>query len=106
MASPVVVRLKRTAGQVVQGCDVYIGRRIEMGGWHLAESKWSNPFKLGPHAGAQQRQDVLDKYEAHIRSRPDLLARIGDELSGKTLGCWCKPEACHGDVLVKLWSER
>lgn len=23
-------------------------------------------------------------------------------LKGKTLGCWCKPEACHGDVLVEL----
>ena len=21
---------------------------------------------------------------------------------GKTLGCWCKPEKCHGDVLVEL----
>jgi hypothetical protein len=23
-------------------------------------------------------------------------------LKGKTLGCWCKPEACHGDVLVEF----
>lgn len=23
------------------------------------------------------------------------------ELKGR-LGCWCKPEACHGDVLVEL----
>ena len=22
------------------------------------------------------------------------------ELKGKTLGCWCKPEDCHGDILV------
>jgi hypothetical protein len=26
-------------------------------------------------------------------------------LAGKTLGCWCKPNPCHGDVLVKLVSE-
>lgn len=25
-----------------------------------------------------------------------------DELKGKTLGCWCKPECCHGDVLINL----
>jgi hypothetical protein len=22
-------------------------------------------------------------------------------LKGKTLGCWCKPDACHGDVIVE-----
>ena len=27
------------------------------------------------------------------------------ELKGKSLGCWCKPEACHGDVLVRLLAE-
>ena len=26
-------------------------------------------------------------------------------LVGKTLGCWCKPNPCHGDVLVKLVQE-
>ena len=25
--------------------------------------------------------------------------------AGKTLGCWCKPSPCHGDVLVKLVKE-
>jgi hypothetical protein len=24
------------------------------------------------------------------------------ELKDKTLGCWCKPEKCHGDVLAAL----
>jgi hypothetical protein len=33
--------------------------------------------------------------------KPDLLAAI-PELTGKYLCCWCKPEACHGDVLVEL----
>ena len=28
------------------------------------------------------------------------------ELQGKTLGCWCKPKACHGDVLVRLIEEK
>ena len=26
-------------------------------------------------------------------------------LKGKKLGCWCKPERCHGDVIVKLIEE-
>ena len=24
------------------------------------------------------------------------------KLKGKNLGCWCHPEACHGDILIKL----
>jgi len=23
------------------------------------------------------------------------------ELKGKTLGCWCHPKQCHGDILSK-----
>jgi hypothetical protein len=26
-------------------------------------------------------------------------------LRGKVLGCWCKPENCHGDVILKLLKE-
>jgi hypothetical protein len=32
---------------------------------------------------------------------PELILAL-PELSGKVLGCWCKPERCHGDVLSKL----
>lgn len=28
------------------------------------------------------------------------------ELDGKTLACWCKPHACHGDVLAKVRLEQ
>jgi len=28
-----------------------------------------------------------------------LIEALG-ELQDKVLGCWCKPEACHGDILV------
>ena len=27
------------------------------------------------------------------------------ELDGKVLGCWCCPEECHGDILVKILQE-
>ena len=68
--------------------DVYIGR----------PSKWGNPFFIGKDGS---RQEVIDKYEKYILSRPDLLADL-HELRGKTLGCWCKPKLCHGDILAKL----
>ena len=68
--------------------DVYIGR----------PSKWGNPFKIGQDG---DREAVLAKYRDWIMKQPELLADIG-ELRGKILGCWCKPEPCHGDTLLEL----
>lgn len=68
--------------------DVYIGR----------PSKWGNPFRIGIDGN---RNEVIEKYRQYIQRRPDLLRDL-KELKDKTLGCWCKPKACHGDVLVEL----
>jgi len=82
--------------------DVYIGR-AGRGAFHLyLKSKWANPFHI--RRGCTRAQ-ALAKYEAMVRNRPDLMAAL-PELEGKRLGCWCKPKACHGDVLVKLLEER
>lgn len=94
-----VVRLKRKNGKVVQGCDVYIGRRCFMGGWELQHSKWANPFSVTQCGSAKV---AVSKYREMIMTRPDLLNDVKAELSGKVLGCWCKPGPCHGDVLVEL----
>jgi len=82
--------------------DIYIVRSIK----EFHESIWHNPFRVEFGCG---RDCVCDKYEAYVRSRPDLMARLG-ELRGKTLGCWCKNKGgtgkrCHGDTLVKLVRE-
>ena len=68
--------------------DVYIGR----------PSKWGNPFVIGQDG---DRQEVVAKYEEWIKTQPHLLACL-HELKGKTLGCYCSPLACHGDVLARL----
>ena len=68
--------------------DVYIGR----------PTKWGNPFKIGSDG---TRNEVIGKYAAWLTQQPELLAAL-PELRGKTLGCWCAPEACHGDVLAAL----
>jgi hypothetical protein len=76
--------------------DVYIGRRNNRK--KLPESIWHNPFVIGKDG---TREEVLAKYEAYILAQPELLAQL-HTLKGKRLACWCKPEACHGDVLAKL----
>lgn len=68
--------------------DVYIGR----------PSVWGNPYVIGRDGS---RAEVLRKYTAWIKRQNDLLKRLR-ELRGKVLGCWCKPETCHGDVLAAL----
>lgn len=71
--------------------DVYIGRG----------SKWGNPFSIGKDG---TREEVIEKYRQYIMGSPQLLKDLY-ELKGKILGCWCKPLACHGDVLLDLVEE-
>lgn len=73
-------------------CDIYIGR----------PSKWGNPFSIGKDGS---REEVIQKYEYYIRNNKKLLSEIED-LRDKTLGCYCKPLACHGDVLIKILEEK
>ena len=71
--------------------DVYIGR----GG------PWGNPFRM---YGEGDRDRVIREYRRWLRAEIDA-GRISEEdvlaLRGKTLGCWCAPRACHGDVLLE-----
>jgi hypothetical protein len=94
----VVVRLRIYKGKTVQDCDIYIGRAINRGGWNLPKSKWANPFSIAQCGSAKK---AVEKYEEYLEKHPELLASIS-ELRGKVLGCWCKPDVCHGDVLAKL----
>jgi hypothetical protein len=107
MERTTVVKLQRHYGEVVQGCDIYIGRRCTMGGWNLPESKWRNPFaikdfpKMTP---GRAREECIFQYYEWIQTQPELMKAI-PELKGKVLGCWCKKrrdEPCHGDALIYL----
>lgn len=102
-ATPAVVHLRRKGGEIVEGCDVYIGRAMYRGGWRLPGSKWANPYKL--QKDGKNRARVLADYEAHVRGKPELMNALS-ELGGQRLGCWCAPLPCHGDVLARLYAER
>lgn len=68
--------------------DVYIGR----------PSKWGNPFTIDKDC---TREQAVEKYREWVKKQPELMASL-HELEGKTLGCWCAPKACHGDILLQL----
>lgn len=69
--------------------DIYIGR----------PSLFGNPFRIGFDG---TRQEVLDRHENYIYTRPDLIKAIREELQGKILGCHCYPLPCHGDLLSRI----
>ena len=63
-------------------------------------TKWGNPFMIGRDG---TRAEVIALYEKWLNEqRRDLLHAAQRELTGKVLGCWCAPQPCHGDVLLKI----
>ena len=81
--------------------DIYIGRG----------SKWGCPFTIikdRPTLAKEivdTKEEALAKYKEHVLASPELMEALG-ELEGKTLGCFCKPEKCHGDILLELLTQR
>lgn len=77
-----VVHCKREAH------DLYIGR----------PSRFGNPFVIGRDGS---REDVLRKYREWLLAHPKKEEML-QAVRGKTLGCWCSPQRCHGDILKEL----
>ncbi len=85
--------------------DVYIGR----------PSVWGNPWGITKDSKADffvcTREEAVANYEKWLKGedfsgvlserRMEILRRL-PELKGKTLGCWCSPKICHGDILEKM----
>ena len=66
---------------------VYIGR----------PSKWGNPFPITERCS---REDSVKKFELLLLSSNKLQMDL-HELRGKDLVCFCAPQPCHGDILLK-----
>lgn len=81
--------------------DVYIGR----------PSKWGNPYTHKKDSTTlakfvvSSREEAIESYRIWITEGDGrhLLKDLG-ELKGKTLGCFCAPKQCHGDILINLTS--
>ncbi len=77
--------------------DMYIGR----------PGKWGNKFTHKPGTKAEviceSRDEAVKAYKNWILFGDGRhLLKDLHHLKGKTLGCWCKPQACHGDILAEL----
>ena len=84
--------------KVYQGPGEYIGRPSPLG----------NPFTIGRDG---DRTTVIEKYRkwlwGKMQGNTDQMAELRRmvaklNLEGKlVLICWCKPEACHGDIIKR-----
>lgn len=62
-------------------------------------SKWGNPFRIGKDG---DRTEVIQKYREYIKAKPELMAALPELMEYQWLVCFCKPQPCHGDVLLEL----
>lgn len=86
--------------------DVYIGRPGPYGNKYshkAIETTCAEEWK-------PTREECIAAYERDLRTllelEPDfVINEFLRPIAGKTLGCWCAPKPCHGDVLIKLCKE-
>lgn len=76
---------------------IYCGRPSTLG----------NPHELKSEA---DRTQVLEQYRewllAMIAENDDPVMDALKELTeDSVLGCWCKPKACHCDIIVEVWKD-
>jgi len=80
--------------------DVYIGRAGKG-----EDGYFGNPFRLGQ---GETRGSTIERYDEWFHQRlltdPEFKKKVS-ELKGKRLVCFCKPQACHGDVIA-AWLNR
>ena len=97
-----LVHLTQSKGRVCQGCDVYVGPKVNNSEWISLQSLCSHPFDLDDLTPMQ----CNEMYSRHIDHTPYLRNSL-HKLFGKCLGCLCSDqENCHGHILVKEIKEK
>ena len=82
---------------------VYVGRPTAFGNCftHLPSVVKKYPDMIL----VRDREAAVAAYETMVRNEPIVIAIIKNLLKGKDLVCWCAPEPCHADVLLKIANE-
>ena len=65
-------------------------------------TRWGNPCPI--KKGERDRWQALTEYCEYLL-RPNqawIWDKAPQELKGKYLECWCKPDDCHGDILAAI----
>ena len=93
--------------------DIYIGRPGSKPPWATAKlwtsqgtmpHVFGNPFPVKAYG----REGCIEKFREYFLERVEVDQEFRERvlaLKGKTLGCFCKPSACHGDVIAE-WLDK
>ena len=68
---------------------IYVGR----------PSKWGNPYKITKY---KNRETVIHQYYDWLLDQTSTGKLDVEELRGRDLVCWCTPEKCHADILLRI----
>lgn len=89
--------------------DEYIGRGSRLGNpfTHIKDRKTLAQYVV------DSRESSILNFEVYLRTLLENQRLSGSSelkdhllsLRGKTLGCFCKPKSCHGDVIAKIIEE-
>ena len=76
----------------------YIGRPGKLG----------NPFthlttKTLAETKVKTREASIERFKWYALHNLDILDAIKQLPADAVLGCWCKPQSCHGDVIMEIW---
>lgn len=86
--------------------NVYIGRSgiVFINGTRYPKysSIFANPFKITSQVDREQSLKLYKNYVKNKLKDDKNFEKELKKLKGKTLGCWCKPLKCHGDILMEL----
>lgn len=67
-------------------------------------TEFGNPFRLEEDGGNHTREESVEAYrewfKQKLKSDPEFRESV-QQLKGETLGCWCKPKKCHGDIILE-----
>jgi len=79
---------------------VYIGRYANcLGPWG---NRFSHRCGRTDVTVVATREIAIERHAKDVSKDSTLRKRIVQELRGKTLVCFCKPLACHGDTLARI----
>jgi hypothetical protein len=83
--------------------DVYVGRPSIYGNPYSHKAGTAAKFRVA------SRAEAIARYETWLLAQPGLVALVQAELTGKVLGCWCRPKEgfqgrllCHAQVLAGI----
>lgn len=80
---------------------VYVGRPSKFGNpfTHIKNQKTLAKFIVA------SRDEAVAAFEDYLNDNPELIKAVKTELKGKSLVCYCAPQKCHADILLRVANE-